>query len=152
MRTHWRMKQTRIHTDINRANKRVSFNFCFDKNFQKVCSRKVQGSLYLIFHTTSSPEILLLSLSIYQNIPLFIMSLSTVALTRCPAETVFLCDETDVIRYTTKGTRSAQDILCATLLNIIKPASHLQCAFLCFAQFPPYILILYLRKLTDRTL
>ena len=38
------------------------------------------------------------------------MSLNTVALTRFRVETGSLCDETDVIGNTIKGTRSAQDI------------------------------------------
>jgi hypothetical protein len=150
MRTHRPMKQIRIHTSCKQ---RMSFNFCFEKNFHKLL---FQESSRLVTFNCSYYFVVRYIAAFFVNIlkfPRFIMSLSTAGLTRCPAETGFLCDETDAITGTPKWTRSAQDVhyvpLCWTLYSL-----HLTCSvrFLCFAQFRPYILILYPRKLTDWTL
>ena len=74
------------------------------------------------------------------------MSLSTVALTRCPAETGFLSDETDVIKDTVKGSRSAQDAYYVHFVEYYKACISLAVCVLVFCE----ILAIYINPVPKK--
>jgi len=110
-RTHG-LSNSSLYIQHNVVQAKVSFNLWFHKNFRK---RLFQERSRLVTFNFSYYFIARDVVAIFVNILkfhlFFILSLNTVALTRYGGvEIGFLCDETDVIRDTIKGTRSAQDI------------------------------------------
>ena len=145
------------HTDlwtscgyIHLSNKRKSCDFCINKNFYK---RLFQEVLSLIIFNFSFYFIPWNIAAFFFNIlkfPPFNLSMSTGALARYPTEEGFMCDETRRAHgHDKEDTLCKRRLLFTALLNIIKPASCLQSAFMDFAQFLQYILILFLRNLTN---